>query len=66
VRPLTIVVRNSHRVLLEALLARAGLSHAGLAKQLNTRGAHLRLRYDHASVARWIRDHDLPRPTVPT
>ncbi len=51
--------------MLEALLNRAGLSHAGLAKQLNLRGAHLGLRYDHASVARWIRDHAIPRDPVP-
>jgi hypothetical protein len=52
-------------VLLEALLTRAGISHAGLAKQLNIRGADLRLRYDHASVARWVRDHAFPRDPVP-
>lgn len=52
-------------LLLEALLTRAGISHAGLAKQLNVRGTHLRLRYDHASVARWIRDHAIPRDPVP-
>lgn len=51
--------------LLEAHLQRAGLSYAGLAKQLNARGVHLRLRYDHASVARWIRDHAIPRDPVP-
>lgn len=52
-------------LLLEALLVRAGISHTGLAKQLNTRGAELQLRYDHASVARWIRDHAIPRDPVP-
>ena len=52
-------------MLLEALLTRAGISHAGLAKQLNIRGTHLRLRYDHASVARWVRDHAIPRDPVP-
>ncbi|MFY1623742.1 hypothetical protein ACN268_11105 [Micromonospora sp. WMMD735] len=50
-------------ILLDALLERAGLSHAGLAKQLNTLDD--RLRYDHASVARWIRDHAIPRDPVP-
>ncbi|WP_326550196.1 hypothetical protein [Micromonospora sp. NBC_01813] len=52
-------------LLLEALLARAGISHAGLAKQVNIRSADLRLRYDHASVARWIRDHAIPRDPAP-
>ncbi|MFC0532070.1 hypothetical protein [Phytohabitans kaempferiae] len=52
-------------VLLEALLTRAGISHAGLAKQVNIRGIDLRLRYDHASVARWVRDHAIPRDPVP-
>jgi hypothetical protein len=52
-------------LLLEALLHRAGISHAGLARHLNTAGVGLRLRYDHASVARWIRDHAIPREPVP-
>jgi tetratricopeptide (TPR) repeat protein len=52
-------------LLLETLLERAGLSHAGLAKRVNTAGGALRLRYDHASVARWIRDHAVPRSPVP-
>src|SRR5512142_3343126 len=41
------------------------MSHAGLAKHVNTRDPTLRLRYDHASVARWIRDHAIPRDPVP-
>jgi hypothetical protein len=52
-------------LLLEALLDRAGISHAGLAKNLNALGPQLRLRYDHASVARWIRDHAIPHDPVP-
>jgi len=50
-------------ILLDALLERAGLSHARLARQLNALDAAL--RYDHASVARWIRDHAIPRDPVP-
>lgn len=52
-------------LLLETLVERAGLSHAGLAKRINTAGGALGLRYDHASVARWIRDHAVPRDPVP-
>lgn len=50
-------------ILLDALLDRAGLSRAGLARQLN--GRDTELRYDHASVARWVRDHAIPRQPVP-
>ncbi|QOC89668.1 transcriptional regulator [Micromonospora craniellae] len=50
-------------ILLDAFLERAALSHAGLAKQLNSLDDGL--RYDHASVARWIRDHAIPRDPVP-
>ncbi|MFB9238374.1 hypothetical protein ACFFWC_22935 [Plantactinospora siamensis] len=50
-------------ILLDALLDRAGLSHAGLARQLTSLDSTL--RYDHASVARWIRDHAIPRHPVP-
>jgi hypothetical protein len=52
-------------VLLDALIDRARLSHAGLAKRINTLGADHGLRYDHASVARWIRDHAIPRDPAP-
>jgi tetratricopeptide (TPR) repeat protein len=52
-------------LLLETLIERAGLSHAGLARRINTAGGDLGLRYDHASVARWIRDHGVPRNPVP-
>jgi hypothetical protein len=52
-------------LLLAALIERAGLSHAGLAKHLNVAGGRIGLRYDHASVARWIRDHAIPRDPVP-
>lgn len=50
---------------LDALIDAAGLSHAGLAARLNAAGQDLRLRYDHASVARWIRDGAIPRDPVP-
>ncbi|MFI7025183.1 hypothetical protein ACIBMZ_20945 [Micromonospora sp. NPDC049900] len=50
-------------ILLDALLDRAGLSHAGLARRLTSLDSAL--RYDHASVARWIRDHAIPREPVP-
>jgi len=52
-------------LLLDALIDRAGLSHAGLALRLNALGGPLGLRYDHASVARWIRDGAVPRIPVP-
>jgi hypothetical protein len=54
-------------ILLDALIAEAGLSHAGLAARVNQRGARygLHLHYDHASVARWIRDHAIPHGRVP-
>jgi len=51
---------------LDGLIEAAGLSHAGLAARLNRAGEDLRLRYDHASVARWIRDGAIPRDPVPT
>ncbi|MGC9670979.1 hypothetical protein ACNTMW_31080 [Planosporangium sp. 12N6] len=53
-------------LLLDALIEQAGLSHAGFAARLNTCGESLGLRYDHASVARWIRDHAIPRSPVPS
>ncbi|MFD3698771.1 transcriptional regulator [Streptomyces sp. NPDC058646] len=53
-------------VLLDALLAEAGMSHAGLAAYVNqagrTRG--LALRYEHTAVARWLRGQR-PRGQVP-
>ncbi len=52
-------------LLLDALIEDAGLSHAGLAARINAAGRHLGLRYDHASVARWIRDGATPRHPVP-
>jgi hypothetical protein len=52
-------------LLLEALIELAGLSHAGLARRVNSADGGLGLRYDHASVARWIRDHAIPRDPVP-
>jgi tetratricopeptide (TPR) repeat protein len=54
-------------VLLDALIESAGFSHAGFAGRVNQRGRQrgLELRYDHASVARWVRDHAVPRGCVP-
>ncbi|MET9322230.1 transcriptional regulator [Streptomyces sp. NPDC003038] len=53
-------------VLLDALLAEAGMSHAGLAAHVNqagrTRG--LALRYEHTAVARWLKGQR-PRGQVP-
>ncbi|MFF2025708.1 transcriptional regulator [Streptomyces sp. NPDC058171] len=52
--------------LLDALLAEAGMSRAGLAVRINqagmTRGQ--RMRYDHSSVIRWLRGQR-PRGIVP-
>jgi tetratricopeptide (TPR) repeat protein len=54
-------------ILLDALIDESGLSHAGFAARVNehgrTRGTDL--HYDHASVARWVRDHAVPRGEVP-
>lgn len=54
-------------VLLDALIDEAGLSHAGLAARVNDRGKQygIELHYDHASVARWLRDHAIPRGRAP-
>lgn len=52
-------------LLLAALIEQATLSHAGLARQINLAGSRYGLRYDHASVARWIRDHAVPRDPAP-
>ncbi|MEU9377277.1 transcriptional regulator [Streptomyces sp. NPDC048255] len=53
-------------VLLDSLLAEAGMSHAGLAAYVNqagrTRG--LALRYEHTAVARWLKGQR-PRGQVP-
>jgi hypothetical protein len=57
-------MRDPNHVL-DALIEAAGFSHAGLAARLNLEGRDLRLRYDHASVARWIRDGAIPRHPVP-
>lgn len=48
--------------LLDNLLEEAGISHSGLAARTNRQ---LGTRYDHASVARWIRDRALPRGQAP-
>lgn len=50
-------------ILLKALIKEAGFSHAGLASRVNARGGGL--RYDHTAIARWIRDHAIPRGSVP-
>src|SRR6266487_13442 len=54
-------------VLLDALIEAAGFSHAGFADRVNKLGCQrgLDLHYDHASVARWVRDHAVPRGRVP-
>jgi hypothetical protein len=52
-------------LLLAALIDQAGMSRAGLAKTINLAGQAHGLRYDHASVARWIRDHAVPRAPAP-
>lgn len=54
-------------ILLDSLLAEAGISHAGLAVRVNTATATTRrpTRYDHTAVARWIRDRAIPRGDVP-
>lgn len=49
-------------LILDALIDEAGLSRAGLATRINAFGP---FQYDHASVARWIRDHAIPRHPVP-
>lgn len=48
--------------LLKNLLEEAGVSHSGLASRMNRK---LGTRYDHASVARWIRDRAVPRHQAP-
>ncbi|WP_030907486.1 hypothetical protein [Streptomyces sp. NRRL F-5126] len=52
--------------LLDALLAEAGVSHAGLALRVNQAGqaAGAGLRYDHTAVSRWLRGQR-PRGRVP-
>ncbi|MFE0150886.1 transcriptional regulator [Nonomuraea sp. NPDC059007] len=54
-------------ILLDSLLAEAGISHAGLAVRINavTATARRPTRYDHTAVARWIRDRAIPRGDVP-
>ncbi|MEU9803610.1 transcriptional regulator [Streptomyces sp. NPDC051000] len=52
--------------LLDALLAEAGMSHAGLAAHVNQagRGLGLALRYEHTAVSRWLKGQR-PRGQVP-
>ena len=50
---------------LDALIDAAKLSHAGLAARLNEMGVNIGFSYDHASVARWIRDGTVPRNPAP-
>ncbi len=54
-------------VLLDALIEEAGFSNSGFAARVNEYGRRhgVDLRYDHASVARWVRDHAVPRGEVP-
>src|SRR6266851_493257 len=54
-------------VQLDALIEEARLSHAGFAARVNELGGRrgIALYYDHASIARWIRDHAIPRGDVP-
>ncbi|MBX9389538.1 transcriptional regulator [Streptomonospora nanhaiensis] len=49
-------------ILLAGLISEAGISNAGLAIRVNqVLGTH----YDHTAVARWVRDHALPRGRAP-
>ncbi|MEU9333545.1 transcriptional regulator [Streptomyces sp. NPDC048290] len=52
--------------LLDAILDEAGMSHAGLAAQVNQAGRArgLALRYEHTAVARWLKGQR-PRGQVP-
>ena len=52
--------------LLDALLDEAGISHAGLATQINEAGRArgMTLRYEHTAVARWLKGQR-PRGRVP-
>ncbi|MFF1557570.1 transcriptional regulator [Streptomyces sp. NPDC058279] len=52
--------------LLDALLAEAGMSHAGLAAHVNQAGRSrgLALRYEHTAVSRWLKGQR-PRGAVP-
>jgi hypothetical protein len=61
------VEMSEPNILLDALIEEAGFSHAGFAARLNQEGRQrgMELHYDHASVARWLRDHAIPRGTVP-
>lgn len=74
--PITLRIRESlvggsnvsdPNILLDSLLAEAGISHAGLAARINKATATARrpTRYDHPAVARWIRDNATPRGDVP-
>ncbi|WP_435111359.1 transcriptional regulator [Nocardiopsis synnemataformans] len=48
--------------LLATLISEAGFSNAGLASRINQR---INTRYDHTAVARWVRDHAIPRGRAP-
>src|SRR5262245_51784267 len=58
-------VASEPNLLLDAWIERAGLSHAGLAVRLNAHSSARGSRYDHASVARWVRDSAVPRSPTP-
>ncbi|MDS1269274.1 transcriptional regulator [Lipingzhangella sp. LS1_29] len=49
-------------ILLADLIDEAGISHSGLASKINEM---VGTRYDHTSVARWIRHRAVPRGHVP-
>lgn len=49
-------------ILLADLIGEAGVSNAGLASRINQT---LGTRYDHTAVARWVRDHAIPRGRAP-
>lgn len=49
-------------ILLADLIGEAGVSNAGLASRINRQ---LGTRYDHTAVARWVRDHAIPRGRAP-
>lgn len=62
--PVTLGYMAEQNLVLAALIDRAGLSHAGLAQRINQATGN-KTRYDHASIARWIRDHAIPRDPAP-
>jgi hypothetical protein len=53
---------------LAALVLKARVSWAGLARRINDLGAEegLALRYDYTAINRWVKRGEKPRPPVPT